>query len=91
MVQVLPLPVLFVLRYYPGAGTLRELFFDPVETRGGGEGGVPLPEPFVWSCLSQLVSAILAVHGSGLAVRTLQLNHVLCTHEGTSPSGAGGG
>jgi len=31
----------------------------------------------------QLVSAIRAVHGNNLAVRTLQLNHILCTQENT--------
>ena len=45
---------------------------------------MPLPESFIWSCLTQLVSAIAAVHGSNLAVRTLQLNHILCTQEGSS-------
>ncbi|KAL7548898.1 hypothetical protein ACHAWF_012165 [Thalassiosira exigua] len=66
----------FVHQFHPGAATLRERFF------GGGRGqGVPLPEGLIWSCLVQLVSAVRAVHGSGLAVRTLQLNHILCTQE----------
>lgn len=66
--------VFFVHRYHAGAATLRERFFD-------GAQGVPLPESFIWSCLVQLVSAVRAVHGNSLAVRTLQLNHILCTQE----------
>lgn len=69
--------VFFVHQYHAGAVTLRERFFDV----GPGGQGVPLPESLVWSCLVQLASAVRAVHGNGLAVRTLQLNHILCTQE----------
>jgi PAB-dependent poly(A)-specific ribonuclease subunit 3 len=72
--------VFFVHHYHVGAVTLKERFFDNV--REGGGGSVPLPESLIWSCLTQLVSAIVAVHASSLAVRTLQLNHILCTQEG---------
>lgn len=72
--------VFFVHHYHVGAATLKERFFDNV--REGGGGSVPLPESLIWSCLTQLVSAIVAVHASSLAVRTLQLNHILCTQEG---------
>ena len=73
----------FVHQYHPGATTLRERFFGH-----GHGGGVPLPESLVWSCLVQLVSAVRAVHDNNLAVRTLQLNHILCTQEhiASSPS-----
>ena len=66
------------LHLIQGAVTFRERFFNNESSRSG----IPLPESFIWSCLTQLVSAILAVHGSNLAVRTLQLNHILCTQEG---------
>jgi PAB-dependent poly(A)-specific ribonuclease subunit 3 len=72
--------VFFVHNYHAGAVTFKERFFNIPR----GENGVPLPESFIWSCLTQLVSAIAAVHGSNLAVRTLQLNHILCTQEGSS-------
>lgn len=72
--------VFFVHNYHAGAVTFKERFFNTPR----GESGVPLPESFIWSCLTQLVSAIAAVHGSNLAVRTLQLNHILCTQEGSS-------
>lgn len=68
--------VFFVHQYHAGAVTLRERFFNHAQGQG-----VPLPESLVWSCLVQLVSAIRAVHGNNLAVRTLQLNHILCTQE----------
>jgi len=68
--------VFFVHQYHAGAVTLRERFFS----HGQGQ-GVPLPESLIWSCLVQLVSAIRAVHANSLAVRTLQLNHILCTQE----------
>jgi PAB-dependent poly(A)-specific ribonuclease subunit 3 len=57
-----------------------------MSTNGVGVGGVPLPEPLIWSCLTQLVSAIRAVHGNNLAVRTLQLNQILCTQENNTLS-----
>ena len=70
--------------YHVGAATLRERFFEKDARDPGGGRGVPLPESLIWSCLIQLVSAIMAIHGSNLAARTLQLNHILCTQEGTS-------
>lgn len=83
------LSLTFIVFSYPpflsqGAVTFKERFFNNESSRSG----IPLPESFIWSCLTQLVSAILAVHGSNLALRTLQLNHILCTQEGclNSPS-----
>jgi PAB-dependent poly(A)-specific ribonuclease subunit 3 len=38
-----------------------------------------LPVALLWSCLSQLVSALRAIHGAGLAVRSLDARHVLVT------------
>jgi PAB-dependent poly(A)-specific ribonuclease subunit 3 len=83
----------FVHNYHAGAVTFKERFFNNSNSSNSssntsgdniGSGGVPLPESFIWSCVTQLVSAIAAVHGSNLAVRTLQLNHILCTQEGGS-------
>jgi len=73
--------VFFLHDYHAGAVTLRERFF----AEGGG---VPLPESMIWSCLVQLVSAVKAVHAKNLAVRTLQLNHVLTQESASSASGA---
>jgi PAB-dependent poly(A)-specific ribonuclease subunit 3 len=67
--------VFFLHQYCPGAQTLRERFF-------GGANPIALPEPIVWSCVTQLVAAVRAVHGGGLACRTLQLNHILCHGSG---------
>jgi PAB-dependent poly(A)-specific ribonuclease subunit 3 len=57
--------VFFVHQYIPGARTLLE--------RLGG----PLSEPVLWSCIAQLVSTIRTIHGNNLAVRVLDLRHVL--------------
>jgi PAB-dependent poly(A)-specific ribonuclease subunit 3 len=67
--------VFFIHQYCPGARTLRERFF-------ASNNPGPLPEGHVWSCVTQLVAAIRAVHGANLACRTLQLNHILCHGEG---------
>ena len=73
--------VFFVHHYHAGSMTLHERFFNHVQ----GQCGVPLPESLIWSCAVQLVSAIRAVHGKNLAVRALQLNHILCTPENIMP------
>jgi PAB-dependent poly(A)-specific ribonuclease subunit 3 len=70
--------VFFVHQYCPGAQTLRERFF-----RDSHSNPMPLPEPIVWSCLTQLVAAIRCVHGGNLACRTLQLNHIICQGGGS--------
>lgn len=58
--------VFFVHQYIPGARTLLE--------RLGG----PLSEVVLWSCITQLVSAIRQIHTNNLAVRCIDLCHVLC-------------
>ncbi len=90
--------VFFVHQFHVGAVTLKERFFDPnynmnIASTGSSNAadlrlpldpgpGVPLPESLIWSCLTQLISAISAIHRSNLAVRTLQLNHILVTRDG---------
>jgi len=66
--------VFFVHHYHPGAQTLRERFFAAQNNAVVA----PLPEPMIWSIVTQLVSAMRVVHGSNLACRSLQLNHILC-------------
>ena len=75
--------VFFVHHYHAGSMTLQERFFNHGQQGQGG--GVPLPESLIWSCAVQLVSAVRAVHGNNLAVRALQLNHILCTPENIMP------
>ena len=58
--------VFFVHQYIPGARTLRERLLEG-----------PLHETFVWSAVNQIVSAVRAIHSQNLAVRALDLNHVL--------------
>jgi PAB-dependent poly(A)-specific ribonuclease subunit 3 len=67
--------VFFLHQYVPGARTLSERFIHT---------GVPLPEPLIWSCITQLVAAIRVVHAENLACRVIHLNHILCsTPDGT--------
>jgi PAB-dependent poly(A)-specific ribonuclease subunit 3 len=63
--------VFFVYQYVPGARTLSEYVAGP------------LAESIVWSCISQLVSAIRVIHGNDLAVRTLRLQQCLCNTDST--------
>lgn len=64
--------VFFVHQYIPGARTLRE--------RLNG----PLAESVLWSIISQLVSAMRTIHANSLAVRTLDMGHVLSTMDPTA-------
>lgn len=59
--------VFFVHQYIPGARTLQERIVS--------EGSIA--ENILWSCISQLVSAIRCLHVNNLAVRALDLQHVL--------------
>jgi len=61
--------VFFLHQFVPGARTLQERLAGP------------LAEPAIWSCVCQLLSALRAVHGAGLAVRAMQLQHVLTTSD----------
>ncbi|CAB9518901.1 PAN2-PAN3 deadenylation complex subunit PAN3 [Seminavis robusta] len=63
--------VFFVHQYIPGARTLRERL----------EG--PLLETVAWSAIVQLISAVRAVHTNNMAVRALQLNHILSNTDAT--------
>lgn len=48
------------------------------------QGFHPLDEGTIWSHVTQLVSAVRAVHRGNLACRTLQLNHILVSPEAGS-------
>jgi PAB-dependent poly(A)-specific ribonuclease subunit 3 len=63
--------VFFVYQYIPGARTLSEYISGP------------LTESVVWSCVSQLVSAIRAIHGNNLSVRSLRLQQCICNTDST--------
>ena len=67
--------VFFLHSFVPGARTMQERM-----------AGVALPEPLLWSCVTQLAAALRAIHGANLACRTLQMRHVLCTNP---PDGTG--
>ncbi len=63
----------FCHEYHPLAVTLKEKF---IERRDSA-----LPENLLWSILSQLLLGLRLVHKNGLAVRAIDVNHVLLTPE----------
>ena len=82
--------VFFVHQYIPGARSLAEQQQRlRILLNNHNNNNLPqkqqqqqqrsLPEALLWSCLTQLVSAVRAVHGHNLAVRTLRWQHVLAT------------
>lgn len=64
--------VFFVHHYIPGSSTLQERLSGP------------LAENILWSLITQLVSAIRVIHANNLAVRTLDMGHVLSTMDPTA-------
>lgn len=69
--------VFCVHQYIPGAQSLEDYVSSSA-----------LPEPMVWSVLSQLVAGMRVVHRARLAIRTLQARHVLVTTTGGGASSA---
>ena len=67
--------VFFVHQYIPGSLSLKQRIVMA---------GQPLAEPVLWSCITQLVSALRTIHGCGLAVRSLDAAHVLSTADSTA-------
>ena len=84
--------VFFVHRYYPMSMTLKECLYGLGRGMGGimdqevlnNQGFHPLDETTIWSYVTQLVSAIRAVHRGNLACRTLQMNHILVSPDAGS-------
>jgi len=63
---------LFFLRdYHPGSETLQQRYLD--------KHGAWLPEPLIWSYVCQLVSALLAIHSTGIACRCVSASRILVT------------
>lgn len=81
--------VFFLHEYHPASLTLREALYGL--ERGAQinqtilrNGFNPLPEATIWSYITQLASAIRAVHRGNLACRSLQLNHILVSPDAGS-------
>jgi serine/threonine protein kinase len=64
----------FVYEYCPGAISFQNKYFGP-------NGGVPVAESQLWSYLCQLVSVLVSVHGSGLALCIIHPSKVLLTEK----------
>jgi PAB-dependent poly(A)-specific ribonuclease subunit 3 len=69
--------VFFLYEYYAGAVTLAE--WTRLQLEGNAANFIAIPESILWSILTQLVSAVRAVHRGKLACRTLELQHILVT------------
>lgn len=52
---------------------------DTLEARHFNQGGGILPEAVLWSYISQLCSALKAIHNSGLACRVVDASKILIT------------
>ena len=57
-------------QFYPNALTLEQAYLLQRQ---------PLTEEILWSITLQIIAAVHCVHNAGLAVRTLDLSHVLLT------------
>lgn len=66
--------VFFVHQYIPKSHSLKDLV----------DSGASLSENILWSCVTQLVSAIRTIHKNNLAVRCLRLRYVLSTTDSTN-------
>lgn len=66
--------VFFVHDYVPGARSLSERL----------QGQAMLSEPVLWSCITQIVSAMRVIHQAGLAVRSLDPAHILSNHDASN-------
>ena len=63
-----------VQQFYPNALTLEQAYLQQRQ---------PLTEDVMWSHALQMIAALHAVHNAGLAVRVLDLSHVLLTSRDT--------
>lgn len=71
-----PAAVVFVYDYIPGADTLHSRHLQ------GGRRARAVQEDLLWDYLIQLVAAIRAVHGAGLALHCLDSTKILVTGVG---------
>lgn len=63
--------------YHPNAVTLFEAHIK--HSQSPGAVSTPIPETIMWSYITQIGSAIRAVHAAGLAVRMIDISKVLLT------------
>ncbi|KAL9116245.1 MAG: hypothetical protein Q9227_000616 [Pyrenula ochraceoflavens] len=69
----------FVTDYFPLSKTLAEHHFSPAYSNRNRHTNVQVPEQTLWSYVSQISSALKAIHSNGLAARVIDASKVLLT------------
>lgn len=70
--------LVFVFDYHPCSVTLASKYFTNQPTNGNVR---LIPETTLWSYITQIASALKAIHGSGLAARNIDPGKILVTGE----------
>ncbi|ORZ24040.1 hypothetical protein BCR42DRAFT_402124 [Absidia repens] len=78
--------LIFTYDYHPCSLTLYNAHFTPqaqlalqAQLQAMGSNTMLVPETTLWSYITQISSALKAVHGSGLASRNIEVNKILVT------------
>ncbi|KAI9277424.1 hypothetical protein BY458DRAFT_545783 [Sporodiniella umbellata] len=78
--------LVFIYEYHPNSITLYEAYFTPqaqalLHARLQAAGGniLPVPETTLWSFMTQIASALKAIHAAGLSARTIDPKKILMT------------
>ena len=74
--------LIFVTDYHPMSKTLAEQHLDGpnrIQGRVGGASGSHIPEQILWSYVTQIASALKAIHSVGLAARIIEPSKILLT------------
>lgn len=78
LIPIFFLAFVFVYDYHPFSDTLYATYFTPEGQASLGNIRM-IPETTIWSYITQIASALKAVHGSGLACRNVCLQKILIT------------
>ncbi|ORX51326.1 hypothetical protein DM01DRAFT_1347129 [Hesseltinella vesiculosa] len=70
--------LIFVFDFHPCAMTLYHAHFSPAAQAAYGQ-NMMIPETTLWSYITQITSALKAVHSSGLAARNIEPSKILVT------------
>ncbi|KAK4976564.1 PAB-dependent poly(A)-specific ribonuclease subunit 3 [Elasticomyces elasticus] len=74
--------LIIVTDYHPLSKTLAEQHFvhtQPARYSNSRPAGTPVPEPVLWSYITQIASALKAIHSNGLAARLIAPSKILMT------------
>lgn len=71
--------LIFVTDYHPLSKTLAELHLGTSTRYPNRQSPVHIPEQVLWSYVTQIASALKAIHGCGLAARVIEPSKILVT------------